>query len=191
MSWRAGLEPEAARVLSAHEALLERWRGAMDLVGPGPLGPHLEDAVGAVAGLEAVGRWADLGSGAGFPGVALAALHPEASVLLVESRRKRAVFLERVLAEARLPESRCAVVHGRTEALEDGAFDGIISRAYKPPPAYLADAARLLRPGGRAVLLTGDDPAEDLAPPPALTLEAEARYPVGEGWRRRLIYRRD
>ena len=62
----------------------------MDLVGPGPLEPHFQDAAGAVAGLEAVGRWVDLGSGAGFPGIALAARHPGAEVWLVESRRKRA-----------------------------------------------------------------------------------------------------
>lgn len=184
---------EARAVLEAHERVLARWRGAMDLVGPGPLAPHFEDALGAVAGLAARGDWADLGSGAGFPGVALAALHPEARVLLVESRRKRAVFLERVLAEAGLPAARCRVVHGRTEALESGAFDGVISRAYKPPAAYLADAARLLRPGGRAVLLTGDGPPEGLGALEeleGLELLDTTRYPVAGGWRRALSFRR-
>ena len=152
----------------------------MDLVGPGPLKPHFQDAAGAVAELEAVGRWADLGSGAGFPGIALAARHPGAEVWLVESRRKRAVFLERVLAEADLPGAR--VVHGRSEALADGQFDGVISRAYRKPMAYLADAARLLRAGGRAVLLTGDGEADA---PEGFTWVQSDRYRVGRGWRRR------
>ena len=53
---------EAERV---HQTLLERWRGAMNLVGPGDAEHHFVDSAGAVTGLEAVGRWVDLGSGAG------------------------------------------------------------------------------------------------------------------------------
>ncbi len=135
----------------AHMALLEKWRQAMDLVGPGPLAPHFEDAARAVGWLDARGDWADLGSGAGFPGVALAARHPEARVTLVESRQKRATFLKELVYRAPLPNA--AVFHGRSEALEDGSLDGVVSRAYRPPDAYLADACRLLRPGGIAVLL--------------------------------------
>ena len=169
-----------------HFRLLETWRGAMDLVGPGPLEPHFQDAAGAVAGLEAEGRWVDLGSGAGFPGIALAARHPSAEVWLVESRRKRAVFLERVLAEVDLPGAR--VVHGRSESLDDGLFDGVISRAYRQPAAYLADAGRVLRAGGRAVLLTGDKEAEV---PEGFTWLASTRYRVGRGWRRRHVLQKD
>ncbi|MDP6932876.1 MAG: class I SAM-dependent methyltransferase, partial [Myxococcota bacterium] len=85
-----------------HRDILERWREAMNLVGPGPVDVHFLDAIHAVQGLEARGRWVDLGSGAGFPGIALAARHPRASVLLVESRQKRAAFLEQVVGEAGL-----------------------------------------------------------------------------------------
>ena len=132
-----------------HFDLLERWRKAMDLVGPGPLEPHFEDARAAVAWLEARGDWADLGSGAGFPGVALAAHHPQARVLLVESRQKRASFLDQVAAGADNLQVLCA----RSETLQDGSLDGVISRAYRPPEDYLADALRLLKPGGVAVLM--------------------------------------
>ncbi len=132
-----------------HHELLQRWRKAMDLVGPGPLEPHFEDARKAVAWLEARGDWADLGSGAGFPGVALAALHPPARVLLVECRHKRASFLDQVAAGA----NNLSVDAGRTERLPDASFDGVISRAYRPPDEFLADALRLLRPGGIAVLM--------------------------------------
>lgn len=176
--------PDPAQVARAHRDLLERWRGAMDLVGPGPLDPHFEDAAGAVAGLSARGRWADLGSGAGFPGIALAAAWPEAEVLLVESRQKRAVFLENVVAETGLTNAR--VLRVRAEDLAPD-LDGVIARAFLPPPDYLALAARLLRPEGVAVLLLGDREPGGLA---GWEVVDEARYRVGDGWRRRVVVRR-
>ena len=159
----------------------------MDLVGPGPLEPHFEDAAGAVADLPVSGCWADLGSGAGFPGIALAATYPDTEVWLVESRQKRVVFLERVVAEARLDNAW--VRRMRTEKLQPACLDGVISRAYKPPLAYLEDAARLLRPGGYAVVLLGDRP--DLDPQPGWTHIRSDRYAVGDGYRRRLVLRRN
>lgn len=133
-----------------HLTLLGRWRKAMDLVGPGPLEPHFEDAARAVAWLEEPqGLWADLGSGAGFPGIALAARHPQLKVKLVESRQKRAVFLDQVAAGTKNIEVCCC----RSETLEDGGLDGVISRAYRKPPEFLKDALRLLKPGGVAVLM--------------------------------------
>lgn len=142
---------------SEHHRLLGRWRKVMDLVGPGPLEPHFEDARCAVAWLEPTGTWVDLGSGAGFPGVALAALHPHLDVLLVESRSKRAAFLDQVAAASDNLRVACM----RSEGLVDGAFDGVISRAYRPPVDFLGDALRLLRPGGVAVnLIARQEPAK-------------------------------
>ena len=132
-----------------------------------------------------MGDWADLGSGAGFPGIALAARWPEASVQLVESRRKRAIFLDQVVAAAGLENA--VVVRGRTEHLADGSLDGVISRAYKPPPDYLVDAARLLRPGGRAVVLQGAQGT--LTPSPGWRVLQSDRYAVGDGWRLRTVLR--
>jgi 16S rRNA (guanine527-N7)-methyltransferase len=141
-----------ARIMLVHQSLLERWRVAMDLVGPGPIEPHLRDSVEAITGLEVGGVWADLGSGAGFPGIALAAAFPNAKILLVERRQKRAVFLRRVVVEAGL--SNAEVVEGDAEGLASGSLDGITSRAYKPPVEYLIDCRRLLAAGGIAVVLT-------------------------------------
>jgi 16S rRNA (guanine527-N7)-methyltransferase len=164
-----------------HLALLEKWRKVMNLVGPGPVYDHFVDAAGSVEGLDATGRWADLGSGAGFPGVALAARYPNAHVVLIESRLKRAGFLKQVVMATGL--SNLAVVHGRTEDVDSG-FDGVISRAYRPPADYLVDAARLLSPGGRAVLLSGDPP-----PPMAgWTLRKTTQYPVRVGHRTQTVF---
>jgi len=170
-------------VEASHRALLEKWRGSMSLVGPGDLELHFVDSRGAVAGLKAAGLWADLGSGAGFPGIALAEAHPGATVVLAESREKRAQFLKRVVAETGLDNAR--VFHGRTEDLEPG-FDGLISRAYRPPAEVLKDADRLLLPGGVVVLMTGDD----LQPMPGWQAVFADRYPVTDGDRVRTVLRR-
>ena len=171
---------EAERV---HQALLERWRTAMNLVGPGDTEPHFVDSAGAVLGLPAQKRWVDLGSGAGFPGIALAARHPTSEVGLVESRQKRAHFLQQVVRAAGLTNAQ--VFHGRTEQIED-TFDGVISRAYRPPEDYLNDAAMLVKSGGLAVLLSGENPgAFD-----GWEAQESHTYAVPDGQRTRTVFRR-
>jgi 16S rRNA G527 N7-methylase RsmG len=107
-------------------------------------------------------------------------------VVMAESRQKRATFLKRVVYASGLANVR--VHHGRTEALEDGAWDGVISRAYKPPLDFLVDAARLLRPSGRAVLMLGADAELEL--PESFEWLDSCHYPVGDGQRQRVVLRR-
>lgn len=159
--------------LETHRRLLERWRTAMDLVGPGPVQPHYDDCLQAVRDLPVTGAWVDLGSGAGFPGFVLAACFPEATVHLVERRQKRATFLETAVAEAKLRNAR--VLCDDTAAQPAGAFDGVISRAYKPPPDLLPEAHRLLKPGGLLVLMLAADPAP---PSPGFELFHVKHYEV-------------
>jgi len=127
----------------------------MNLVGPGPLAVHYEDCDRALRGFEPVGRWADLGTGAGFPGIPFAARFPGVQLELVDSRQKRCRFIEEVLAEA----GRDDVVVKRTrhEALESGVYDGILSRALHAPEIMLDVARRLLVPGGSLVLFLQED----------------------------------
>ena len=64
----------------------------MDLIGPGDMNHHFIDAELAISNLPLKGSWVDLGSGAGFPGIALGALYPEVQVTMVESRQKEPYF---------------------------------------------------------------------------------------------------
>ncbi len=155
----------------------------MNLVGPGDSAHHFIDSACAVSGISARGRWADLGSGAGFPGIAMAARHPSVQVLLVESRQKRAHFLKQVLREAKIVNAE--VFLGRTEDVE-GPFDGVISRAYRPPADYLLDAHRLLKADGVAVLLSGETPQ----PFDGWVVVDSHRYTVPDGQRMRTMLRR-
>lgn len=173
------------RLLGVHRDLLERWRTRMNLVGPGDVGVHYADSQAALDVLgEPAGHWADLGTGAGFPGIVLAARFPQLTVDLVDSRQKRCVFLEEVLGKAGLTEGvrvRCE----RVEDLPDASYDGITARAFAPPEAVLEHAARLLRPGGWVVLFLQDDGAE-LPRDERFRGEATRRYEV-EGKRRRAV----
>lgn len=176
--------PHAQEALAAHRRVLEAWRGAMDLVGPGPVDAHFDDANAAVAPLAAQGRWLDLGSGAGFPGIALAAWYPEAAVTLVERRQKRAAFLEVVAGEARL---RNVTVHcGDADQLPSG-WDGLISRAFRAPADVATLARRLLRPGGTLVLMLA---REDAPAPAGFRAEADHAYTIDGKPRRLAVWTR-
>ena len=168
--------------LQTQKELLNKWRKAMDLVGPGPIEPHFEDAQQAVDTLNTQGTWVDLGSGAGFPGIALAAYHPHIHVQLVESRQKRVLFLQRVIQESKL--TNISLFHGRSEDITD-TFDGIISRAYKAPLEYLEDALRLGKPNAHVVLLLGG--SNDFVPPSRWHIKQDNTYTISTGTRRRLV----
>ncbi len=170
---------------TTHRDLLERWRKVMNLVGPGPIDEHFEDAARAVSWTSLSGAWADLGSGAGFPGIALAARHPEAQVTLVESRRKRAAFLDEVVARAELGNAR--VLCARSEILDPGSLQGIVSRAYRPPAAYLEQARDLVVSGGQVLLLVA---RQEPIHVPGLALFHVERYALGERPREVHAYRR-
>lgn len=144
---------------AVHRDLLERWRHITNLVGPGPVDEHFQDCERALGWLSPTGRWVDLGSGAGFPGLVLAAMAPELKVDLVDSRSRRCAFLERVLVEAGVAPDRVRVHCKRVEQLPDAAWDGLVARAFAPPEVVLEDAARLLRPGGTVVLFLQGDAA--------------------------------
>lgn len=168
-----------------HLEKLSSWREAMDLVGPGELEPHFEDAVLSMAWIAGAGRWADLGSGAGFPGISFASRNRESRVDLVESRRKRAIFLEEVVGSASLDNA--FVLNVRAETLPLGTYDGVVSRAFMKPPEYLALARDLVRKTGVVVLLLaqGRPPVVD-----GLELFHVEHYHLGEKERSAVGYRR-
>jgi len=114
---------------------------------------HVLDCLRAAAVVEPTDRAAyDLGSGAGLPGVVVAIARPGLEVLLVESRRRRAAFLELAAEQLELPN--VTVVGRRVEDLGD-RVDLCFARALAPLQRSWAMARRLLRPGGRLVYFAG------------------------------------
>jgi len=102
-------------------------------------------------------RLADVGSGAGFPGLALKLLCPDSHVTLIESNAKKAAFLAEVTRTLELKDVE--IFRGRAEAwVPDGRhFDFMTARAVGNFPALLDWGASYLSPGGRAVLWVGLD----------------------------------
>jgi 16S rRNA (guanine527-N7)-methyltransferase len=95
---------------------------------------------------------ADLGSGAGVPGIPIAIVKPEITVTLIESRRRRASFLSTAVRELPLPGAR-VVGRRAEEAPELGAtFDAVVARCAARSEEVVTLAMTLLRPGGSAII---------------------------------------
>jgi 16S rRNA (guanine527-N7)-methyltransferase len=108
----------------------------------------------------------DIGSGAGFPGLILAAA-TKAEFTLVEPRRKRAGFLAAAALAMRLDNVR--VVKGHVSGVDASEFDVATARAVRLDDEMLASVARALRAGGRLIVYASADqefPASaEFAPP--------------------------
>jgi 16S rRNA (guanine527-N7)-methyltransferase len=126
---------------------------------------HIADSLVAleIAAVRKARRIADLGSGAGWPGLALAVALPEARVALVESASRRCRYLERAVAAAGL--SNAVVVHARAEAWPEGlgAHDLVTVRALAPLAIVCEYAAPLLALDGTLVAWKGEVAPEEAA----------------------------
>jgi 16S rRNA (guanine527-N7)-methyltransferase len=105
--------------------------------------------------------WLDLGTGAGFPGLVIAALRPELAVTMVESRAKRIDWLNRAALAMELPFARIAGV--RLEQLEAQPFDVISARAFAPLPALLINASRFSTSSTLWLLPKGRSAAQEVS----------------------------
>src|SRR5579864_8621033 len=98
-------------------------------------------------------RVADLGSGAGFPGLPMKLWAPNITLTLIESNHKKATFLREVVRALTLTD--VDIQNARAETLTGKAFDVITLRAVERFESILPVAATLVRPAGRLVLLIG------------------------------------
>jgi 16S rRNA (guanine527-N7)-methyltransferase len=114
----------------------------------------------AVRGARAI---ADLGAGAGLPGLPLAIALPGAEVCLVESNRRKCEFIAHAASACSV--SNADVVNRRAEAWPEGIsrFDLVTARALAPLPVVAEYAAPLLRVGGKLVAWRGQRDAADEA----------------------------
>jgi len=104
---------------------------------------------------------ADIGSGAGLPGLVLAIRRPDLRVTLVEPLLRRTSFLEEVAADLGL--DNVEVVRGRAEALHgERAFDVVTSRAVAALPKLLGWSMPLVAPTGALVAMKGSSVAEEV-----------------------------
>jgi 16S rRNA (guanine527-N7)-methyltransferase len=152
--------------LECHLHLLIEWNRRVDLVSPAPPGQiierhFLDSLLLLVMARPTIGwRVADIGSGAGFPGLVWAAVRPDLHLTLIEPRRKRAAFLERVVLDAVTVNAE--VVARRVEELhgdpkQTGTYDLAVARAVAGYDRVVRAATPLVRPGGRIFVPLGPE----------------------------------
>lgn len=161
----SGATAEQMAALERYRAMLVEWNEKMNLVGPATLGDfwsrHAWDSAQIAPLAPDALRWADLGSGAGLPGVVLAVLgkgRPGFHVELVDSLAKRCRFLQAVVEALDLPAT---VRNARAESL-DMAVDVVTARACAPLHRLLGYAESYLRRGATGLFLKGQDVASEL-----------------------------
>ncbi len=169
----AELTPTLLRRLFDHYEELRRWAPRVDLIGPGSAEraverhfaeslaalPWLPETAGPGASRPAAATLLDLGSGAGFPGLVLAAARTDLEVVLVEPRERRRAFLAAV---ARRSGLRVGILGARvsTSALSElpNGVAVVTARALRLESAVWSALAGRLAPGAALLLWTGASP---------------------------------
>lgn len=105
-------------------------------------------------------RIADIGSGAGLPGIPLAIARPDLDITLIEPLLKRSSYLSEVVAELDL--TNVTVIRGRAEEQKKMLFDAVTSRAVAPLGKLASWSLPLVRPGGAMVAMKGASVSEEL-----------------------------
>lgn len=113
--------------------------------------------------------WLDLGTGAGFPGLVIAALRPDLTLVLVESRKKRVDWLVRATSELGL--ATCRVEGRRLEHVNSFAAAAISARAFAPLGKLLSLSARFSTPDTLWLLPKGRSAVQELAGLPPQTAQ--------------------
>lgn len=161
----SGCSDQALADLESYRSYLADWNQRMNLIGPATLdiywNRHAWDSAQLLRLAPDAQTWADLGTGAGLPGIVLAILgkdRPGFHVHLVESMAKRCRFLTEVVTGLQLP----ATVHqSRAEDLSL-AVDIVTARACAPLSRLLGYGRPYLRRGAVALFLKGQDVGAEL-----------------------------
>jgi 16S rRNA (guanine527-N7)-methyltransferase len=140
---------------------------------------HIADSLVAleIAQLRQAQAIADIGAGAGFPGLALAVALPDAHVDLIESSRRKCEVIERLASAAEIANARAVAARVEEWGAGEGreAYDAVTARALAPLPVVVEYAAPLLRQGGALIAWKGARDADEEAAGEAAALEVGLR----------------
>lgn len=166
-----GLEigAETREKLLAYLALLAKWNRVYNLTAlrhPSEwVTHHLLDSLSVLPYIRGP-VIADVGSGAGLPGLVLAMVRPDWQVVSIEAVEKKAAFQRQAAAELALANVK--VEGGRVEAVEPKmAADTVISRAFSNLSEFVNLTRHLLKPDGEWAAMKGKKPIEEISQLPA------------------------
>ncbi len=159
------VDPKARAALIDYIKELSTWNATYNLTAvrdpEAMVTRHLLDSL-AVYPFVTGASLADVGSGAGLPGLVLAIARPRLQVAVIESNRKKAAFLRH--ARRTLALDNVTVVQERVEDYAPGKrFDTVVCRAFSSAGQTARLAGHLIAPGGRFLLMKGRHPAAELA----------------------------
>jgi 16S rRNA (guanine527-N7)-methyltransferase len=147
--------------LEAFMALLAKWNRSYNLTAirdPDQMVTHhLLDSLAVLPHLGPIKKLADVGSGAGLPGLTLAISRPELRVTSVEASHKKVAFQQQAKIELKI--TNVSIHCGRVERLK-GVFDAVISRAFADLAEFVGVAGHLT---GRLLAMKGAYPATEIA----------------------------
>jgi len=166
-----GITPALSEVMCdqlwAHKELLQEWNQKMNLTSvdtdEGILYRHVLDSLSAItcADFNAARSLADVGTGAGFPGIPLKIIFPHLRLTLIEATRKKTVFLEEVVKKLGLTD--VSVVWNRSENIRNNdKYDIITARAVAKLPELIKNTSVLLKIGGKFIVFKQENIEEEL-----------------------------
>ena len=169
----------ASEKLAAFEALIQRWNARSNLVARGDIAylreRHTADSLALLPWIA--GRLADVGAGAGLPGIPFAIARPGVPVVLIERSTRKCAFLRHAAVELDLPNVEVEARDASRYAVPD-AFDTVTVRAVAPPAQAWDLVRHLLKPSGSALLQSGSRLAPSMFDGGEIVDEGAA----GHGW---------
>lgn len=158
---------ETSAPLRTYSELIKKWTERINLIARQDAtdeaiwGRHIVDSLQLVALIpEGALSVVDLGSGAGLPGMVVAIERPDLQVTMIEADRRKAAFLQIVVAALGL---RATVLAERIERVAMAPADVVMARALAPLPRLLDYAAPLVRPDGVGIFMKGRGVDAELA----------------------------
>lgn len=154
-----GVSPDtAATQLMLYLTEWKRWNAKINLTADSDelsvVNIHIHESLQYARVISPIGSLADLGSGAGFPGIPVKVVFPTLDMVLIESQRKRVNYLKTVIRSMGLEKIKC--VHGRVEDFPNltGSYDFVVLRHVLKPNLSLRLGTDLLNSKGRLILQT-------------------------------------
>lgn len=161
---KLALPSSSRQKLIAYVELLAKWNKIFNLTAiRDPLQmvrQHLLDSLATLRELPA-GRLADIGSGAGLPGIPIAIAEPERTVVLVDANQKKGSFLRQAVIELGLQNSTVQVERAENWRPVE-RFAVVISRAFAELADFIGNCRHLLADGGVLVAMKGAYPRDEL-----------------------------
>lgn len=155
-------EPDAGR-LSRLLDELERWNRTYNLTAirnrDDMLTHHLLDSLSIHPDLHGTAV-ADVGTGAGFPGLPLALINPGRRFTLIDSNGKKIRFVQHAARELGL--ENVEGLHGRVEVIKDRVFDTVVARAFAPLPELVNYVTPLCGPQTLVLAMKGKWPQDEI-----------------------------